>query len=179
VGKPEGNIHSEDRGVDGRMGSEWILGRLAGRGWSVFRWLRIGTGGGLLWTRWWTFGLWNHGVNVINRNCEGTGAPMGMHDSSFKGRLPDAWKIKIWQNYESCEITLFRVTILERQHVKICFAAVYRSVCKWTSELNSLLFQSTVPILWMIIFRCENVRLDFGKTVKNVFTDVDIVIYLA
>jgi hypothetical protein len=22
--------HSEDRGVDGRMGSEWILGRLAG-----------------------------------------------------------------------------------------------------------------------------------------------------
>jgi hypothetical protein len=25
VGKPEGKVHSEGRGVDGRMGSEWIL----------------------------------------------------------------------------------------------------------------------------------------------------------
>jgi hypothetical protein len=30
VGKPEGSGHLEDQGVDGRMGSEWILGRLAG-----------------------------------------------------------------------------------------------------------------------------------------------------
>jgi hypothetical protein len=30
VGKPEGKNHSEDQGVDGRMGSEWIVGRLAG-----------------------------------------------------------------------------------------------------------------------------------------------------
>jgi hypothetical protein len=29
VGKPERRDHSEDLGVDGRMGSEWILGRLA------------------------------------------------------------------------------------------------------------------------------------------------------
>jgi hypothetical protein len=28
VGKPEGNRHLEDQGIDGRMGSEWILGRL-------------------------------------------------------------------------------------------------------------------------------------------------------
>jgi hypothetical protein len=28
VGKPEGMSHSEDQGVDGRMVSEWILGRL-------------------------------------------------------------------------------------------------------------------------------------------------------
>jgi hypothetical protein len=28
VGKPEGRDHSEDQGVDGRMGLEWILGRL-------------------------------------------------------------------------------------------------------------------------------------------------------
>jgi hypothetical protein len=27
---PKERDHSEDRGVDGRMGSEWILGRLAG-----------------------------------------------------------------------------------------------------------------------------------------------------
>jgi hypothetical protein len=31
VGKPEGKRdHSEDQGIDGRMRSEWILGRLAG-----------------------------------------------------------------------------------------------------------------------------------------------------
>jgi hypothetical protein len=35
--------HSEDQGVDGRMGSEWILRKLAG-GWIGFDWLRIGTG---------------------------------------------------------------------------------------------------------------------------------------
>jgi hypothetical protein len=28
MGKPEGNL--EDQGIDGRMGLEWILGRLAG-----------------------------------------------------------------------------------------------------------------------------------------------------
>jgi hypothetical protein len=31
VEKQEGNRKLEDRGVDGRMGSEWILERLAGR----------------------------------------------------------------------------------------------------------------------------------------------------
>jgi hypothetical protein len=30
VGKPEGKSHLEDKGVDGRMGSKWILGRLVG-----------------------------------------------------------------------------------------------------------------------------------------------------
>jgi hypothetical protein len=30
VGKPEGKNHMEDQGIDGRMGSEYILGRLAG-----------------------------------------------------------------------------------------------------------------------------------------------------
>jgi hypothetical protein len=35
--------HSEDQGVDGRMGSEWILVRLAGGVWIVFDWLRIET----------------------------------------------------------------------------------------------------------------------------------------
>jgi hypothetical protein len=30
VGKPEGKIHLKDQGVDGRMGSKWTLGRLAG-----------------------------------------------------------------------------------------------------------------------------------------------------
>jgi hypothetical protein len=31
--------------------------------WSGFTWLRIGTVGGLLWMRWWTFGFWCHGVS--------------------------------------------------------------------------------------------------------------------
>jgi hypothetical protein len=32
VGKPKERDHLEDQGIGGRMGSEWILGRLAG-GW--------------------------------------------------------------------------------------------------------------------------------------------------
>jgi hypothetical protein len=36
----------EYQGIDGKMGSEWILGRLAGG--IGFDWLRIGTGGELL-----------------------------------------------------------------------------------------------------------------------------------
>jgi hypothetical protein len=39
---------SEDKGIDGRMGSEWTLDTLAERMYSGFAWLRIGTGGGLL-----------------------------------------------------------------------------------------------------------------------------------
>jgi hypothetical protein len=30
MGKPEGKNNNKDQGVDGTMGSEWILGRLAG-----------------------------------------------------------------------------------------------------------------------------------------------------
>jgi hypothetical protein len=49
AGNPKEGDHSEDQGVDGRMGSEWILGRLDGEGvWSGFSWLRIGAGSGLL-----------------------------------------------------------------------------------------------------------------------------------
>jgi hypothetical protein len=40
--------HLEDKGIDGRMGSEWILGRQAGVVKIGSSWLRIGTGGGLL-----------------------------------------------------------------------------------------------------------------------------------
>jgi hypothetical protein len=32
VGKPKGRDHLEYRGVDGRMGSKWTLGRLVGGG---------------------------------------------------------------------------------------------------------------------------------------------------
>jgi hypothetical protein len=48
VGKPEERDHWEDQGVGGRMGSEWILGRLACGVWIGFDWLRTGTGGGML-----------------------------------------------------------------------------------------------------------------------------------
>jgi hypothetical protein len=44
---PKERDHLEDQGVDGRMGSEWILGRLA-REWTGFDWLRIRTGSELL-----------------------------------------------------------------------------------------------------------------------------------
>jgi hypothetical protein len=46
---PKERDHSEDQGVDGRMGSELILRRLAGGMVVVigFTWIRTGTGGGL------------------------------------------------------------------------------------------------------------------------------------
>jgi hypothetical protein len=35
---PKKGVHLEDQGVDGRMGSEWMLGRLAGR---VVEWIQL------------------------------------------------------------------------------------------------------------------------------------------
>jgi hypothetical protein len=48
VGKLEGKSHLEEQGVIVKMGSEWILGRLAWWVWIGFDWLRTGPGGGLL-----------------------------------------------------------------------------------------------------------------------------------
>jgi hypothetical protein len=48
MGKPEGKKPFGSQGVDGTMGSEWILGRLAGGVKIGPSWLRIGTGGRLL-----------------------------------------------------------------------------------------------------------------------------------
>jgi hypothetical protein len=48
VRKPEGKNHLEDQGVGGKMGSEWIFGRLAWGVWIGFDCLRTGTGGWLL-----------------------------------------------------------------------------------------------------------------------------------
>jgi hypothetical protein len=45
---PKERDHLEDQDVGGKMGTEWILGRLAWRVWIGFDWLRTGTGGGLL-----------------------------------------------------------------------------------------------------------------------------------
>jgi hypothetical protein len=38
--------HSEDQGVDGSVGSKWIVGRLVGGVWSGFTWFRTGIVGG-------------------------------------------------------------------------------------------------------------------------------------
>jgi hypothetical protein len=46
VESPKERCYSEDRGIDVRMESEWILGSLVGVV-SSFNWLRIETGGGL------------------------------------------------------------------------------------------------------------------------------------
>jgi hypothetical protein len=63
---PKERDHSEDRGVDGRMGSKWTLGRLAREGvWCGFTWLRKGTVGGLLSTRWWIFVFFRLGVSSL------------------------------------------------------------------------------------------------------------------
>jgi hypothetical protein len=62
VWKPKKRDHSEDQGVGGRMGSEWILGRLA---WGVdcIRLAQDRDRGELL--RWWTFGFFRHGVSYL------------------------------------------------------------------------------------------------------------------
>jgi hypothetical protein len=58
------SLELEDWGIDGWMESAWILGRLAAVcGGSS--WLRMGAGGGLLWTRRWTFGFWPHGSSKL------------------------------------------------------------------------------------------------------------------
>jgi hypothetical protein len=58
--------HLEGQGIDGRMGSEGILGRLAGGMWGGFNWLRIGTNWSVGWIKmaqdtnqWWAL------VNVV------------------------------------------------------------------------------------------------------------------
>jgi hypothetical protein len=48
MGKPEGKRPLESQGINGRMGTKWTLGRLAGGMWSGFTWLRIGSVCGLL-----------------------------------------------------------------------------------------------------------------------------------
>jgi hypothetical protein len=58
---PKERDHLKDQGVDGKMGSERILGRLAWEVWIGFDWLRTGTGGGLLGVRF--FGFLSHGVS--------------------------------------------------------------------------------------------------------------------
>jgi hypothetical protein len=44
----KGRDHSEDKGVDGRIILEWILGKYGGKLWTARIWLRTGTSGGLL-----------------------------------------------------------------------------------------------------------------------------------
>jgi hypothetical protein len=48
VGKPEGKRPLEDLDVDGRIILEWISGKLCGKVWTGFIWLRMDTSGRLL-----------------------------------------------------------------------------------------------------------------------------------
>ena len=49
--------HWGDPDVDGRIILRWIFRKWEGVVWIGWSWLRIGTGGGHLWVRWWTFGF--------------------------------------------------------------------------------------------------------------------------
>jgi hypothetical protein len=44
----KGRDHSEELRINGRIILEWILGKLGGKVWTEFIWLRIGTRSGLL-----------------------------------------------------------------------------------------------------------------------------------
>jgi hypothetical protein len=58
LGGPKRRDHWEDLGVGGRITLSWTLGRQGSMSRTGFGRLRIGSSGGLLWTRWWTF--WFH-----------------------------------------------------------------------------------------------------------------------
>ena len=49
--------HLGDPGVDGRIILRWIFRKWNVGVWAGSNWLKIGTGGGHLWVRWWTFGF--------------------------------------------------------------------------------------------------------------------------
>jgi hypothetical protein len=51
--------------------------------WGGSSWLRIGTSGGLLWIRWWTFGFRRHGVSIFHFNIHLPSTLL-----SFKWSLP-------------------------------------------------------------------------------------------
>jgi hypothetical protein len=57
VGKPEGKWQFGRPRRSRWIILGWILERWDGVMWTGFAWLRIGTGGELLWIRYWTFGL--------------------------------------------------------------------------------------------------------------------------
>ena len=50
--------HFGDPGVDGRILLNWIFRMWNVMVWTGSSWLRIGTSGGHLWMRWWTFGFY-------------------------------------------------------------------------------------------------------------------------
>jgi hypothetical protein len=64
--RPKERDQWENRGIDGSLGSKYIFGRLVGKAWIGFIWLRMGICGGLLWTGRWTSGFWRHGVSSYN-----------------------------------------------------------------------------------------------------------------
>jgi hypothetical protein len=84
------------------LGSEWILGRLVGWVWIGFSWLRTGTGGWLLWIRWWTWGFWRHGVShtvaalsLLQRNGVGSSHSFVM-DSGLWGKSICTGNFESW-----------------------------------------------------------------------------------
>jgi hypothetical protein len=46
-----GRDHAKELSANYKIILEWILGKLGGKAWTEFIWLRIGTNGGLLSTR--------------------------------------------------------------------------------------------------------------------------------
>jgi hypothetical protein len=65
VGRPQGK-RPLGRPKSGWEDGIWMdLRKIRWCMWSEFSWLRILTDGGLLWTRWWIFGFWRHGVSWL------------------------------------------------------------------------------------------------------------------
>jgi hypothetical protein len=71
--------------------------------WIGFDWLRTGTGGGLLWVRWWTFGFLRHGVSyLVSLGTSTSGSSCILHNSreptTVALYLNVVYYIKLWWN---------------------------------------------------------------------------------
>jgi hypothetical protein len=92
--------------------------------WIGFDWLRIGTDGGLLWVRWWTFGFLRHGVNCENEFIKDW-SPVGMKQE-WKGVLQ--FRVRIVSNCVHC---VFGLDVNFLRLKMYCWKANYTTIWRW------------------------------------------------
>jgi hypothetical protein len=92
-------------------------------GWGMLSgssWLRIGTGDGLLWIRWWTFGFWRHGVSSLPKPPADRRGAQAVCGPQFEKHWPTlcleilqtknyvyANHIFVWSNFCNINVTAF------------------------------------------------------------------------
>jgi hypothetical protein len=128
VGKPEGKRPL------GRPRRRWEDGirmdlREIGLGvWIGFGCLRTGTGGGLLWVRWWTFGFLRHGVSYIKLGSS-------VSNTGRKSR-----RNRFSQNFLFLPTTIHHGAIA----LKLSIVTVTAMLWRWRDRERALCFQSSL-----------------------------------